>query len=320
MSKLPPGPWCEVSLDMYGPVPTGEYLLVIVDDYSRFPVVEIIHSTSARTLIPCIDKVFSMFGIPTTLKTDNGPPFNSTEFRDFANYLGFKHRKITPLWPQANGEAERFMKTITKAIHTARTENRSWKQELNKFLRNYRVTPHSTTKKSPSYIMFDRHVKTTLPEITVPTLDEKLRKVDEHNKSQMKRNSENRNTKESRIDIGDTVLVRQRKRNKFTTPYDPSPLVVIQRKGCMITAENASKRITRNVSFFKLIPLTTRLQDNLNPIQSPSLADLYDHVPIDQEDNPERPVRRNPQDNPERPVRRNPHRRRNRPRYLDEYQ
>ena len=77
MSDLPEAPWLDISADFYGPLPTGEYLLVIIDEYSRYPVVEIIRSTSANTVIPVFDKVFSMFGIPRVVKTDNGPPFNS---------------------------------------------------------------------------------------------------------------------------------------------------------------------------------------------------------------------------------------------------
>ena len=53
---------------------------------------------------------------PKVLKSDNGPPFNGNEFRQIADYLGFKHRKITPLWPKANAESERFMRTIEKTV------------------------------------------------------------------------------------------------------------------------------------------------------------------------------------------------------------
>ena len=38
MSKLPPGPWLDLSVDFCGPLPTGEYLLVITDEYSRSPL------------------------------------------------------------------------------------------------------------------------------------------------------------------------------------------------------------------------------------------------------------------------------------------
>ena len=66
----------------------------------------------ACAVIPNIDKIFAMFGTPDVLKSDNGPPFNGQDFAKFANVLGFKHRKVTPLWPRANGEVERFVKTL----------------------------------------------------------------------------------------------------------------------------------------------------------------------------------------------------------------
>jgi hypothetical protein len=45
--------------------------------------------------------------------------------------------KITPLWPKANAESERFMRKIEKTVRAAQVENKCWKQEIFKFLRNY---------------------------------------------------------------------------------------------------------------------------------------------------------------------------------------
>lgn len=110
--------------------------MVVKDEYSRYPVVETLTIVSAKSAIPLLDKIFSMFGIPSVLKTDNGPPFDGNEFRQFAEHMGFKHRKITPLWPRANSECERFMRSIGKAIRAANTEHRNWKQEIHTFLRH----------------------------------------------------------------------------------------------------------------------------------------------------------------------------------------
>ena len=104
MSTLPPGPWQELSIDFCGPFPSGDYLLVVVDDYSRYPEVEILKSTSAKAVIPHLDSIFARQGIPNVVRTDNGPPFNSHDFHLYATHLGFKHRKVTPAWPKANGE------------------------------------------------------------------------------------------------------------------------------------------------------------------------------------------------------------------------
>ena len=70
--------------------------------------------TDASHLIPCLDEIFAIFGLPKEVISDNGPPFNSREIKKFMDAKGIQHRKITPLWPQAN-ESETFMKPLMKA-------------------------------------------------------------------------------------------------------------------------------------------------------------------------------------------------------------
>ena len=71
---------------------------------------------SAPVVIPRLHKIFAEFGVPPQVRTDNGPPFNGKEFKSFAKRSAFEHRNVTPKWPQANGEVERFMRTIKKTI------------------------------------------------------------------------------------------------------------------------------------------------------------------------------------------------------------
>ena len=115
MSPLPAAPWKEISVDFANQ--DQEYMLLITDDYSRYPVVDIVKSTSAVTVIPKLDKVFSEFGVQDIVKSDNGPPFSSKEFASFADDLDFKHRKVTPKWARANGEVERLVRTVKKDGH-----------------------------------------------------------------------------------------------------------------------------------------------------------------------------------------------------------
>ena len=75
--------------------------------------------------------------------------------------------------------------------------------------------------------------------------------------------------------IGDSVLVRQPKENKLTTPFNPQPLEVIQKKGSMITAGNSRRSITRNSSFFKRIPTP----DQELSVETPELDDFDDSTP-----------------------------------------
>jgi len=190
-TTLPNEPWDVVATDLHGPISTGEYLLVVQCLYSRYPAVEIVHSTSADACIPALDKILSYFGIPKELTSDNAPPYNSEKFRQYAKYMGFEHSKKIPYTPWANGTAENFMKNLGKLIETSLEEKLNWRQELHKFLRAYRATPHPMTKKSPASLLFNgRKHKTRLPtpnEKTILVNDNEVRQNDADSKQRMKR-------------------------------------------------------------------------------------------------------------------------------------
>jgi len=265
MTPLPSAPWKQVAMDFLGPFPTGEYLLVVIDEFSRFPEVELLTTVSAKAVLPKLDAIFARQGIPEVLKSDNGAPFNGAEFASYVKHSGFIHRKITPYWPQANGEAERFMRTLQKCIRAAIIEKSNWKQAMNQFLLNYRATPHSTTKISPSESLNNRKIKTMLPEMqsAAKTNQKAIAECDAWQKERIKSCADNsRSAKENCIKPGDTVLLKQPKANKFSAPYNPQPFVVEKRKGTMITAKNDSQTVTRNSSQFKVISTKSAKQDD----------------------------------------------------------
>ena len=154
--------------------------MVMVDKHSRYPEVEIVKCTSAAAVIPKFDRILATHGIPNTIKTDNRPPFNGADLfkvcpkslllavllkKKYSKKKGFVHRKVTPYRPKANAEAERFMRTMGKAIRIAHAEGRNWRPGLNQFLMNYRTTAHSTTGvSSADELLFGRPIRTKLPE------------------------------------------------------------------------------------------------------------------------------------------------------------
>ena len=107
MTDMPDGPWQKIHVDFYGPLPSGEHLLVI-DRYSRYPEVEIVRSTKTSSVIPKLDKMFATHGIPCTITSDNGPPFNGSDYEQYLTALSINKHSSTPRWPQGNAEVERF--------------------------------------------------------------------------------------------------------------------------------------------------------------------------------------------------------------------
>ena len=167
MTEMPSAPWHKINIDFFGPLPSGDLLLVVIHRYSRYPEVEIVRSTKSSVLIPKLDKIFTVYGIPFEL-TNNGPPFNGDEFARYLKLLCVKSTPSTPKWPQGNAEVELFMQPLAKALTTAIVEGKKWQQELCRFLLQYRTTPHSTVP--PSELLFNRTVRGALPILNLTIL------------------------------------------------------------------------------------------------------------------------------------------------------
>ena len=147
------------------------------------------------------------------------------------------------------------MRTIKKVIKKAKVERKNPKQELNRLLRNYRATPHSTTRVAPATAQFGRPMKTKLPEVTTRCPDPEIQERDRTAKAKMKKHADHkRYIKPSTVKEGDTVFVRRDdSKTKSDTPYDSRPLIVVQKKGSMVTAQDDyGFPVTRNSSFLKL--------------------------------------------------------------------
>ena len=66
-------------------------------------------------------------------------------------------------------------------------------------------------------------------------------------------------SKEHNFVVANHVLLRQRKRNKWSTPYEPVFYTVIKISGCAITARRVSDggEVQRDASQFKLTNVVT---------------------------------------------------------------
>ena len=90
------------------------------------PKIKNVRSTKAASVIPRLDKIFSVHGLPHQIISDKG----SAEFVRYMDTLGIQFDPTTPKWPQANVEVERFMQPLGKAIQAVHAENKVWQQEL----------------------------------------------------------------------------------------------------------------------------------------------------------------------------------------------
>ena len=142
-----------VALDLCGPLPTGKHVLVVRDILTRYPAAKTVPSTSSSKVIPALNDIYINYGYPTTHLTDNGPPFNSTEFTTLSKNSEIHHQTIYPYHPQAN-PAERIMKPLGKALKAAHFNGQTSENALNDFLVGFQTTPHVATGVPPADFLF----------------------------------------------------------------------------------------------------------------------------------------------------------------------
>ena len=131
---------------------------------------------------------------------------------------------------------------ILTRYYAANTQHRSWRQDMYAFLRSYRATPHAATNQSPAELFYGKAVNIKIPTSPVKSKSKisrsKAKIMDKKRKRKMKTYADKRrNAKPSKLYVGNCVLVKQDKENKLTTPFDPRPYEVTNKKGNMVTAQ-----------------------------------------------------------------------------------
>ena len=109
--EIPDHPWTKCAADLLRL--QGHYYLLIVDYYLKFTTVKNLQNPQSETVINICKNVFSQFGIPKELITDNGPEFLSHKFSSFSKTRDILHKTISPHYHQSNGLAERSIETVT---------------------------------------------------------------------------------------------------------------------------------------------------------------------------------------------------------------
>ena len=261
---LPERPWQMLHCDFKGPIAGKYYFHVVIDQYSKYPEVDIVTSTSFKKLKPVLDRIFATHGIPEKMSVDGGPPYPSHDMEAYASEMGFELLPVTPDDPQSNGFAENFIKTLCKLIHTSIAEGKDARTELYKFLLQYRSTPHSTTSKSPAEMLFNRKLQTKLPHVFIQTETESQKKTRiDHDSKKMKQKAhfDKRNKARAKnLVAGDHALLKQEK--STTKPlYDPKPYTVKEVNGNRVSLERSdgTRRIRDKNKLKKVQPRPSSL-------------------------------------------------------------
>nr|GEW29727.1 retrovirus-related Pol polyprotein from transposon TNT 1-94 [Tanacetum cinerariifolium] len=96
-----------------------KYILVIVDDYSRFVWVKFLRSKDETLVIKFLQQI--QVGLNKTvryIRTDNGIEFVNKPLTEYYERISIFHQKTVPMTPQQNDVVERRNRTLVKAART----------------------------------------------------------------------------------------------------------------------------------------------------------------------------------------------------------
>lgn len=202
------------------------YLLVVIDSFTKFINITPVKNTKSLTTIKVLKDHISFFGVPTRFISDRGSCFTSKAFKDFTAEYGIKHILNAVATPRANGQVERFNRTITEALATSNhgKDEKTWDERIRDIQIGLNTTIHKTTQKSPSELLFGFNINhrtqgilstvinDTLNVVTTDELDSVREEVTKRIEIQQQKDSEryNKHRKQSKkYSVGDLVRVER---------------------------------------------------------------------------------------------------------------
>ncbi|KAG5887202.1 hypothetical protein JTB14_016687 [Gonioctena quinquepunctata] len=176
-------------------------------------------------------------------------------------------------------------KSILKRLQICQNNNRNYKGEIQKFIMMHNVTPHGTTGKSPSELIFNRRIRDKIPSVTDIVGEEgdpEAQDNDIINKFKGKRREDGaRRAKENDITVGDRVVVQHSViPHKLTSRFGTTEYVVTERRGNEVTVTGDGKTMKRHITHVKRIPSITGTCVGSMPTDSYFVGNSKFHFPV----------------------------------------
>ncbi|KIH54937.1 hypothetical protein ANCDUO_14914 [Ancylostoma duodenale] len=158
-------PFQRVHSDVVGPLPMcingNMYILIHTCAFTKYVICSAITDQQTKTIAKTfVNDVICRYGVPEILITDRGSNYTSELFKDIVEIIGVKHSLTTAYHHEANGQVERYVKTITDSLTCFVKDSReSWSDFLQLIVFAINTSQNETTGETPFFLMHGRDPK-----------------------------------------------------------------------------------------------------------------------------------------------------------------
>lgn len=152
-------PFQRVYMDFLGPYPRSKMghigILVLLDHFSKFPILKAVKRFTASDVSDFLQSfLFTYYGVPEYIVTDNGSQFRSVQFKELMGKYGIRHVFTAPYSPQSNA-SERLNRSILASVRSyLKRDQREWDVHLDSISIALRSLVHTSIGYSPYHVLF----------------------------------------------------------------------------------------------------------------------------------------------------------------------
>lgn len=201
---IPERPWTKVGTDLF--TLNSKDFVIVIDYTTNFFDIALIPNKESSTVVKYTKQIFSRYGIPKKVMSDNGPEFIGKAYKKFSRNWDFKHDSSSPRYPQSNGQVERMIQYVKKTLKKACKDER----DPYLALMTIRATPGPYCNAAPATLMFQRPIRSIIPSVNAE-YDSKNNKLNKSKKKETDNDNSNSNSKKKLTDNNNNRYVYEKK-------------------------------------------------------------------------------------------------------------
>lgn len=202
-----------------------------------------VKSTKTKYVLEFLMEIFTTYGTPQTVVSDQGSAFTAKMFKMFCQQNKIRHIQNAVATPRANGQIERLNRSILSVLLTTTLEEERWDENIKRAQFAINNTTNKTTGRTPSELLFgykprgssddilkDEIIQTS--RVIENLIEERQKSADRMEKQQecQKRQFDKKRRAPEKYKEGDLVLIEKNEpapstSRKLVSPYS-GPFVV----------------------------------------------------------------------------------------------